>query len=147
MYNACSLIFNGRIIHTYCKQHLPNYGVFDEKRYFKEGNEPGLFEINGIKAAISICEDIWVPDPIQSAAAAGAEIMFNINASPYHRNKLVERETIIKQRAKESNMHIVYVNLVGGQDELVFDGNSLVVNNEGETIFHAPQFEEGFIQF
>ena len=85
IFNACSLIHNGKILQTYYKQNLPNYGVFDEKRYFTEGSTLGLFEINGVKAAISICEDIWVPEPIQNAAAAGAEIMFNINASPYHK--------------------------------------------------------------
>lgn len=143
LYNACSLIYNQKIIKTYYKQHLPNYGVFDEKRYFTAGNESCLFEIKGITAALSICEDIWVPEPINDAAKAGAKIMFNINASPYHKNKLMEREKMISERAQDSNMHVVYTNLVGGQDELVFDGNSIVVNNQGEIIFHAPQFEEG----
>ncbi len=143
LYNTCCLIHDGKIVKTYYKQHLPNYGVFDEKRYFTPGNESCLFEINGITAALSICEDIWVPEPIQDAAKAGAKIMFNINASPYHKNKLVEREKMIAERAQDSNMYIVYTNLVGGQDELVFDGNSMVVNNQGEIIFHAPQFEEG----
>lgn len=143
LYNACSLIHNGKIVKTYYKQHLPNYGVFDEKRYFTAGNETCLFEIKGITAAISICEDIWVPEPIQDAADAGAKIMFNINASPYHKNKLIEREDMIAKRAQDSNIYVIYTNLVGGQDELVFDGNSLVVNNDGETLFHAPQFEEG----
>ncbi len=143
LYNACSLIHDGKIVKTYYKQHLPNYGVFDEKRYFTAGNETCLFEIKGITAAISICEDIWVPEPIQDAADAGAKIMFNINASPYHKNKLIEREDMIAKRAQDSNIYVIYTNLVGGQDELVFDGNSLVVNNDGETLFHAPQFEEG----
>lgn len=147
LYNACSLIHNGNIVKTYYKQNLPNYGVFDEKRYFSAGIEPCLFEINGVTAAISICEDIWVPEPINDAAALGAKIMFNINASPYHKNKLAQREKIITTRAKNSNMTIVYCNLVGGQDELVFDGNSMIVNNRGETIFHAPAFEEGLYSF
>ncbi len=147
LYNACSLLYNGKVLKTYFKQHLPNYGVFDEKRYFTAGNETCLFEINGITAAISICEDIWVPEPINDAAAAGAKIMFNINASPYHKNKLFEREEMISKRAQVSNMHIVYTNLVGGQDELVFDGNSMVVDNKGKIIFHAPQFEEGLYNF
>jgi len=147
LYNACSLIYNGKIKQTYYKQHLPNYGVFDEKRYFTAGNETCLFEINGITAALSICEDIWVSEPINNAAAAGAKIIFNINASPYHKNKLVKREKIISQRAQDSNMYIVYSNLVGGQDELVFDGNSLVVDNKGGIIFHAPQFKEGLYNF
>jgi NAD+ synthase (glutamine-hydrolysing) len=147
LYNACSLIHDGKIIKTYYKQNLPNYGVFDEKRYFTAGNETCLFEIKGITAAISICEDIWVPEPISNAADAGAKIMFNINASPYHKNKLIEREKMISERAKNANMHVVYTNLVGGQDELVFDGNSMIVNNEGEIIFHAPQFKEDLYSF
>ena len=147
LYNACSLIHDGEIKQTYYKQHLPNYGVFDEKRYFTAGNETCLFNIRGVTAAITICEDIWGQKPIADAASAGAKIMFNINASPYHKNKLVEREEMISKRAQNSNMHIVYTNLVGGQDELVFDGNSMIVDNKGETIFHAPQFEEGLYSF
>lgn len=147
LYNACSLIYDHEIVKTYYKQNLPNYGVFDEKRYFSAGHETCLFDINGMTAAISICEDIWVPEPINEAAKAGAKIMFNINASPFHKNKLAQREKLITSRAKESNMHIVYCNLVGGQDELVFDGNSMIVNNKGEKIFHAPAFEEGLYNF
>ena len=147
LYNACSLIHNRKIVKTYYKQNLPNYGVFDEKRYFLAGNETCLFDIKGITAAISICEDIWVTEPIEAAAKAGAKIMFNINASPYHKNKLTQRESIITRHAKDSNIHIVYCNLVGGQDELVFDGNSMIVNNRGKIIFHAPAFEEGLYDF
>lgn len=147
LYNACSLIYDGKILKTYFKRNLPNYGVFDEKRYFSAGIDTCLFEINGISAAMSICEDIWVPEPIQDAAAAGAKIMFNINASPYHKNKLAQRESIITKHAENSNMHIVYCNLVGGQDELVFDGNSMIVNNNGEIIFHAPAFQEGLYNY
>ncbi len=143
LYNTCSLIYKGTIKQTYYKQQLPNYGVFDEKRYFTPGSETCLFEINGINAALSICEDIWVPEPIINASSAGAKIMFNINASPYHKNRLLERENIISKQAQDSNMHIVYTNLVGGQDELVFDGNSMIVDNNGKLVFHAPQFEEG----
>lgn len=147
IYNACSLIYNGEIKLTYYKQHLPNYGVFDEKRYFTAGNKTCLFEINGIKAAISICEDIWVPGPAHDAAKAGARVLFNINASPYHKDKLLEREKIISKRAVETEMFIAYSNLVGGQDELIFDGNSMIVGNDGKIIFHAPQFEEGLFSF
>jgi NAD+ synthase (glutamine-hydrolysing) len=142
LYNACSLIRNRNIIQTYYKQNLPNYGVFDEKRYFKEGSGLSLFEIKGHKAAISVCEDVWVPEFTETVSAAGAKILFNMNASPYHKNKLSQREAIISKRAADSGMYIVYSNLVGGQDELVFDGNSMVVNNHGDVIFHAPQFEE-----
>ncbi len=143
LYNACSLINNGMILQTYFKQHLPNYGVFDEKRYFKEGTQHCLFDINGIKAAISICEDVWVPKFTQDIAAAGAQILFNMNASPYHKNKLSEREEIISQQAADSGLYIVYTNLVGGQDELVFDGNSMVIDDHGKRILHAPQFIAG----
>jgi NAD+ synthase (glutamine-hydrolysing) len=146
LFNACSLIHEGSIVKTYYKQHLPNYGVFDEKRYFTAGNETCLFEIKGITAALSICEDIWVSGPANDAAKAGAKIMFNINASPYHKNKLVDREQVISKRAIDSNMHIVYTNLIGGQDELVFDGNSVVFDNKGKTIFHAPSFQEGLFK-
>jgi NAD+ synthase (glutamine-hydrolysing) len=143
LYNACSLIYDGKIIQTYFKHHLPNYSVFDEKRYFKEGTEAALFEIKGIKAAISICEDVWVPEFTQSVATDGAKILFNMNASPYHKNKLSQRENIISKQAANSELYIVYTNLVGGQDELVFDGNSMVVDDHGKNIFHAPQFKEG----
>ena len=142
LYNACSLIRNGKILQTYYKQNLPNYGVFDEKRYFTEGTELSLFDICGVKAAISICEDVWLPEFTEKVAATGAKILFNMNASPYHKQKLSQRENIISKRASDSDMHIVYTNLVGGQDELVFDGNSMVVNNHGEVIFHAPQFKD-----
>ena len=143
LYNACSLIYSGKILQTYFKQNLPNYGVFDEKRYFKEGTDHCLFEINGIKAAISICEDVWVPQFTQDAADAGAKILFNLNASPYHKNKLSQREAIISKQALDSGLYIVYTNLVGGQDELVFDGNSMIIDNHGKRIFHAPQFLDG----
>ena len=143
LYNAASLIHRQKIIHTYHKQNLPNYGVFDEKRYFEAGDRPGLFEIKGWRAAISICEDIWVADTARQAAAGGAAILFNINASPYDKNKLAARERMIAGRAQAARLHIVYANLVGGQDELVFDGNSMVVDKHGETVFHAPAFEPG----
>ena len=143
LYNAASLIHRQKIIHTYHKQNLPNYGVFDEKRYFEAGDRPGLFEIKGWRAAISICEDIWVADTARQAAAGGAAILFNINASPYDKNKLAARERMIAGRARAARLHIVYANLVGGQDELVFDGNSMVVDKHGETVFHAPAFEAG----
>ena len=146
LYNACSLIHNKEIKKTYYKQCLPNYGVFDEKRYFLPGSDACLFEVNGVTAALSICEDIWASKPITDAAAANAKILFNINASPYDKNKNSEREKIISKRALESNMHIVYVNLVGGQDELVFDGNSMVFDKNGEVVFRAAEFKEGLYE-
>ncbi|MEE8320749.1 MAG: NAD+ synthase [Gammaproteobacteria bacterium] len=142
-FNTCSLLRNGHIHSTYRKQNLPNYSVFDEKRYFEPGQSACITETNGVKAALSICEDIWVPEPISQASKGGAALLFNINASPYHSDKLYDREEIVQSRAKESNIHIVYVNLVGGQDELVFDGGSMVVDKQGQLAFRAPQFEAG----
>ena len=147
LYNACSLIHNKEIKKTYAKQYLPNYGVFDEKRYFTPGDDsPCLFEINGVTAALSICEDIWVSKSTEDAAAANAKILFNINASPYDKNKVFEREKLISKRAVQSGMHIVYVNLIGGQDELVFDGNSMVFDSNGNTIFRTAEFKEGLFE-
>jgi len=147
IFNACSVIYNGEIIKTYFKQILPNYGVFDEKRYFEAGNSNCLFDINGISIAVTICEDIWEQQPTKNAADAGARILFNLNASPYHITKKQQRETLIKQRARENNLHIAYINLVGGQDELIFDGYSMLINANGENIFAAPQFTEGLYSY
>ncbi|MEE8261787.1 MAG: NAD+ synthase [Gammaproteobacteria bacterium] len=143
VYNACSLIRNGKIIATYRKQHLPNYSVFDEKRYFYPGKAACIVELNGRPTALTICEDLWEPGPTQQACKAGAELIININASPYHMGKPAEREQLLKRRAKESATPIVYLNLVGGQDELVFDGGSMVVGGDAAMAFHAPEFEEG----
>ncbi len=142
-YNSCSLIRNGHIAATYHKQRLPNYGVFDERRYFVPGHETTLFDLHGVPVALSICEDIWRKAPCLSASKAGAKLLININASPYHANKAADRETLIKTRAREANLDIIYTNLVGGQDELVFDGHSMVANHAGEIVFRAPQFVEG----
>jgi NAD+ synthase (glutamine-hydrolysing) len=143
MFNACSLIKNGVIKHTYFKQNLPNYSVFDEKRYFQPGHEPCVFDLNGIPIALSICEDIWDKSVCEQAMQTGAKLMININASPYHIDKISLRKQILKQRVAETGMNIVYVNMVGGQDELVFDGGSMTIDNQGNIDFQAPQFEEG----
>ena len=143
LYNVCSLIYDKKIKKTYYKQYLPNYSVFDEKRYFTSGNDLCTFEIKGVTAALTICEDIWVEKPTADAAAANAKILFNINASPFDKNKKLERKNVISKKASESGMFIVYVNLVGGQDELIFDGNSMVFDKKGNVIFQAPEFEEG----
>ncbi len=145
IYNACSLIYQKQIVSIYYKQKLPNYGVFDEKRYFEAGEGSCLFEIDGHKAAISICEDIWVPGPVERVA--GADIMFNLSASPYDKNKPVRREEMVAQRARDTNMAIICANLVGGQDEIVFDGSSMVIDKRGRLLFRAPQFEEGLFSF
>ena len=143
IYNSCSLLRSGKFLHTYHKQCLPNYGVFDEKRYFHPGEKNCIVDLKGVPTALSICEDIWEKQVCIQAAAAGARLMININASPYHVDKISLREEILRQRVSESRLNIVYLNLVGGQDELVFDGGSMAMNNRGAVEFHAPQFEEG----
>ncbi len=143
LYNAAALLRDGAVFANYHKQHLPNYGVFDEKRYFTAGAAPCVVDIQGVSVAITICEDIWLAGPARQAKEAGASLMLNINASPFHTGKGGEREELLRQRITESGMPIVYVNLVGGQDELVFDGESLVVDAAGQTILRAPAFTEG----
>jgi len=144
LFNAAAVIRDGHLVGSYHKQHLPNYSVFDEKRYFLAGEQAAcIVKIKGVAVAITVCEDIWMPDPIRLAADAGARLMLNLNASPYHLNKHELRETVLYERATETGMPIVYVNLVGGQDELVFDGGSIVVNAAGEITQRAPLFEEG----
>lgn len=141
--NMTGVIEAGTLITEYAKQCLPNYQVFDEKRYFTAGTEPCIFNLKGVPTALSICEDIWHPEPMAQAKAAGAKLMLNLNASPYHQGKQIEREEIVGQRAREGKMPVVYVNLVGGQDELVFDGGSFVMDAEGQTRCRAPAFTEG----
>jgi NAD+ synthase (glutamine-hydrolysing) len=143
LYNACSYIADGKLIKTYYKQNLPNYGVFDEARYFVPGNDLCVIDINGLPAIISICEDIWSDSFAAQLQQIDAQLIININASPYHFGKLHERRDLLRRRARDTNKTIVYVNTVGGQDELVFDGGSLVVEKTGEFAYQAPQFEEG----
>lgn len=145
VYNAASLICDGAIIATYFKQHLPNYSVFDEKRYFLADNRACVVDVKGVPVGITICEDIWFAESAQLAAEAGAKIIININASPYHRHKRPEREEVVRHRAQETGLPVVYANLVGGQDELVFDGESFVVNAQGETVMRATAFEEALV--
>ncbi len=140
-YNAASLIRDGKIITTYFKHRLPNYGVFDEKRYFYEGSEPCVVDIKGIPIGLTICEDIWFPEPVSKSVKAGAKLIFNLNASPYHLQKTHEREDVVAQRIHESGVPVVYANLVGGQDELVFDGDSFVMD-EDRIEARAPAFKE-----
>lgn len=142
-YNACSLIADGEIKCTYFKQDLPNYSVFDEKRYFQAGENYCIYDLKNIPVALSICEDIWDRSVCEQARNAGARLMININASPYHIDKISLRKQILKQRVTETGLNIVYVNMVGGQDELVFDGGSMVIDNLGNISFQAPQFEDG----
>ncbi|NOQ94112.1 MAG: NAD+ synthase [Methylophaga sp.] len=143
LYNAASLIADGECLGTYYKQHLPNYSVFDEKRYFVEGKDACVIEYKGIKFGITICEDIWFVEPTSQAKDAGAEIILNLNASPFRQGKWQIREAEVKQRALETGLAIVYVNQVGGQDELVFDGCSFVLSANGEKVVRAPAWQEG----
>ncbi|MCW9023708.1 MAG: NAD+ synthase [Gammaproteobacteria bacterium] len=143
IYNAAAIIRNGDIINVARKHYLPNYSVFDEQRYFVSANEACVVDINGTPIGISICEDIWYPEPIAQLRDAGAQLILNLNASPFHKNKGQERENIVEQRIKENSLPIVYTNLVGGQDELVFDGASFVMNADGHITQRMPEFEDG----
>ena len=144
--NAAGVIHRGAIIGEYFKQRLPNYQVFDEKRYFAEGQGACVVDMAGIKVGITICEDIWHREPAYEAARSGAELLINLNASPFHRGKHKERWQVLAARATEHNIPMIYVNQVGGQDELVFDGGSFAVNADGELAMVAPDFEEGSYQ-
>jgi len=143
LYNTLALIKGRERLATYRKQCLPNYQVFDERRYFKSGNNGCVFQIHGTRVAFTICEDMWELAPIVQAREAGAQLLININASPFHIGKLEERKQLLQQRATEGNFPVIYVNLVGGQDELVFDGGSMAVNAEGTCQFLAPSYIEG----
>jgi len=144
VHNAAGLLQGGRVRGVYHKVLLPNYGVFDEDRYFAPGGARGaLWEVNGVTVGVSVCEDVWVPDgPPADQAAAGADILLNINGSPYHRGKGEEREAMLAERARDSGVPLVYLNLIGGQDELVFDGQSMVFAADGSVLYRAAQFEE-----
>jgi len=141
LYNAASLIADGECLGTYYKHHLPNYSVFDEKRYFVEGRESCVVDYKGIKFGITICEDIWFTEPVSQAADAGAEIILNLNASPFQQGKWQLREAEVRQRVLETGLPIVYVNQVGGQDELVFDGCSFALDIKGEKVVRAPAWQ------
>ena len=143
LYNTLALIKGRERLATYHKQCLPNYQVFDEQRYFKPGNDGCVFQIHGTRVAFTICEDMWELAPVVQAREAGAQLLININASPFHINKLEERQQLLQQRASEGGVPVIYVNLVGGQDELVFDGGSMAVNADGTCQFLAPSYIEG----
>ena len=142
--NAAAFCLGGEVVATYYKHHLPNYGVFDEDRYFKPGDEFTVLRFRGADVALTICEDVWQEGgPFSVAREAGAGLVVNINGSPYERNKDDVRLTLLTRRAAEAGCPVAYVNTVGGQDELVFDGDSLVVSAAGEVLLRAPQFVEG----
>jgi NAD+ synthase (glutamine-hydrolysing) len=143
IYNAAFVAHNGRLMGVYHKVYLPNYGVFDEERYFRRGRRCPIFELGGIRMGVSICEDAWYPTgPISLQAQLGAELLININGSPFHAGKRAERERMIATRAMDSRAFMAWVNTVGGQDELVFDGNSVVFDPDGELVAHAHSFQE-----
>lgn len=143
IYNAAAVLYKGKVAGLYHKALLPNYGVFDEKRYFKPGTNPSVFRLGEFVLGINICEDIWHKDgPICLQAESGAHFIINLNSSPYHAGKVREREEIVRSQAKANNVFIAYTNLIGGQDELVFDGQSMVVDNTGKVISRAAAFRE-----
>jgi NAD+ synthase (glutamine-hydrolysing) len=142
LYNAALIIEDGKVNSFYAKQCLPNYGVFDEKRYFKEGQENLTISCKGVKIGIAICEDLWHEGPAENLAAAGADIIVSLNASPFHRGKQQDRENTICARAKNCKKSIIYVNCVGGQDELIYDGASFVTNAQGKVRWRAHSFQE-----
>ncbi len=146
IYNSAAIIHDGDLVDVYHKHLLPNYGVFDEQRYFRAGTSTRVYGVGGASVAVNVCEDIWRPDgPIAEQAALGAGLIVNINGSPYHRGKREEREAMLAERAGQTGAAIAYVNVVGGQDELVFDGGSIILSPSGETLARAPQFEEALV--
>ncbi len=146
LYNSAAIIADGRLVTTYCKLYLPNYGVFDESRYFHPGRRIPIVVLNGTALGVNICEDIWFPEgPTRAQAAAGAEVIVNINASPFHIGKSRFREQMLATRARENGAIVTYTNMVGGQDELVFDGNSLILDQAGEMILRGKAFEEDLL--
>ena len=142
IYNAAALVRDGQVVANYHKQELPNYSVFDEKRYFKPGQESRVVEMKGIRVGLLICEDVWEPKPARAVHAAGAQILVVINGSPYSLQYQRRREDIVRARIKDTGLPVVYVNQIGGQDELIFDGGSFVMNAAGEIVQRAPPFKE-----
>jgi len=146
VYNSAALLAEGEVRGIYRKIYLPNYGVFDEQRYFRSGDEPATFDLGGVRVGVTICEDIWEPGPpASSEALAGAHVIVNLSASPYHAGKGLERERMLVQRARDNLAAVVLCNMVGGQDELVFDGHSVAIDQAGEVVARAAQFEEELI--
>lgn len=143
LYNAAVVIDGGDVTGRYFKRFPPNYQVFDEKRYFADGEDTLVMDIRGVPVGITVCEDIWSDGPVEDAAAAGAKLIINLNASPYDIDKQNRRKALIERKACENRVSIAYVNLVGGQDELVFDGGSMVYDHSGALAAEAPQFSEG----
>ncbi len=143
IYNSAVLFSDGRALARHRKNLLPNYQVFDEKRYFRAGTEATVLDFRGFRLGLLICEDIWEAEPARAAARCGAEILIVINASPFEIHKQRERERIARARVADVRLPLVYLNLLGGQDELVFDGNSFVLDADGQLAFRAPAHAEG----
>ena len=146
LYNACAVVSGGEVLHRYHKRYLPNYGVFDENRYFRRGAGAPVVRFGGALVGVSVCEDIWYPGgPAREQAVGGAGMLLNVSASPYHRRKGALRERMLGVRASDYGCYVLFCNLVGGQDELVFDGHSLVFDPEGELVARGRQFEEDLL--
>ncbi len=151
LHNAAAVLADGELRHVYRKVHLPNYGVFDEQRYFRPGDPAGLtIDVDGVPVGVTVCEDMWLAapgrgGPVKSEAAAGARLIVNVSASPYHAGKGSERESLFAERARETGAYVAFCALVGGQDELVFDGHSFVLDPTGATIARAAQFEQDML--
>lgn len=141
IYNCAGVLRNHSIITEYKKQELPNYEVFDEKRYFVSGSSPGIFEVNGLRVALSVCEDIWHEKVVKQAQENGANLMLNINASPFHLRKIEDRKRLISGHAAKYKLPIIYANQVGGQDELVFDGTSMAMDGNGKQVLQLDKFK------
>jgi len=146
IFNSCAVFSDGQLLAGYRKCRLPNYRVFDEERYFTAGKDAAVFRLDGIAIGMTICEDVWQPGPIAAARAAGAECVIAINGSPYEIETQLRREATIQTRVSESQIPILYLNMVGGQDELIFDGGTFVMNSDGELCLRAPAFEEGLFE-
>ena len=142
IFNACVVLKDGEVLAHYRKHMLPNYGVFDEERYFTAGTTASVFTLNGVRVGLCICEDVWGSAPTTASRAAGAELLVAINGSPYKLDGQAEREDVVRQRVLEVGIPAVYLNMVGGQDELVFDGGSFAMDRTGEVVFRAPAFRE-----
>ncbi|HEX7718481.1 MAG TPA: NAD+ synthase [Woeseiaceae bacterium] len=146
IYNACAVYHNGKVLAHYRKHMLPNYSVFDEERYFAAGKDAAVFRLNGVRIGLNICEDVWRPGPAAAARAAGAEVIIAINGSPYELQSQKIREDVVRKRVREVGIPAVYVNMVGGQDELVFDGGSFAMDRDGEITFRAEPFREELLR-
>ncbi|MGL1834757.1 NAD+ synthase [Rhodocyclaceae bacterium SMB388] len=141
-FNAASVVIDGAVVATYRKQLLPNYQVFDEERYFSAGRDACVFELGGLRIGLGICEDLWAPAPVRQAREAGAELLLGLNASPFDTEKPRRRLAVVRGRVEENRLPILYCNMIGGQDELVFDGGSFALDADGRLAYRAPSFEE-----